>query len=98
MSWTAEAAQKDGYEHFMIKEIHEQPKAVRDTLNSLIRKGRIDLGDLLEAVELLEEDPVITEALGEHVLRSYAAGKRAEWDEYRTRVTDWELKRYMIIY
>ena len=43
VTWSAEAAQKGGYAHFMIKEIHEQPKAVRDTLNSLIRHGRIDL-------------------------------------------------------
>ena len=43
VTWSAEAAQKGGYEHFMIKEIHEQPKAVRDTLGSLISDGRIDL-------------------------------------------------------
>ena len=43
VTWSAEAAQKGGYEHFMIKEIHEQPKAVRDTLGSLITDGRIDL-------------------------------------------------------
>ena len=43
VTWSAEAAQKGGYEHFMIKEIHEQPKAVRDTLNSLVHDGRIDL-------------------------------------------------------
>ena len=34
IDWDAEAAEKGGYEHFMIKEIHEQPKAVRDTVNS----------------------------------------------------------------
>ena len=55
-------------------------------------------GNLLEAVELLEQNSLITETLGEHVCRSYVSGKRREWDEYRTRVTDWELKRYMIVY
>ena len=49
-------------------------------------------------VELLEQNSLITETLGEHVCRSYVSGKRCEWDEYRTRVTDWELKRYMIVY
>ena len=44
IEWDAEAAEKAGYEHFMMKEIHEQPKAVRDTLNSVIREGHIDLG------------------------------------------------------
>lgn len=43
IKWDAEAAEKAGFEHFMIKEIHEQPKAVRDTLNSVIRDGRLDL-------------------------------------------------------
>ncbi len=43
VTWSAEAAQKGGYEHFMIKEIHEQPQAVKDTLNSLIKGGRVDL-------------------------------------------------------
>ena len=43
ITWDAEAAEKSGYEHFMIKEIHEQPKAVRDTLASVIKEGRIDL-------------------------------------------------------
>ncbi|MCR5610310.1 MAG: glutamine--fructose-6-phosphate transaminase (isomerizing) [Clostridiales bacterium] len=43
VTWNAEAAEKGGYEHFMIKEIHEQPRAVRDTLNSLIKDGKVDL-------------------------------------------------------
>ena len=43
ISWDAEAAEKGGYEHFMIKEIHEQPRAVKDTLNSLIKDDHIDL-------------------------------------------------------
>ena len=43
ISWDAEAAEKGGYEHFMIKEIHEQPRAVRDTLSSIIHDERIDL-------------------------------------------------------
>ena len=43
ITWDAEAAEKGGFEHFMIKEIHEEPAAVRDTLNSLLANGRIDL-------------------------------------------------------
>ena len=38
VSWNAEAAEKGGYEHFMLKEIHEQPKAVRDTMSQRISK------------------------------------------------------------
>ena len=39
----AKAAEKGGYPHFMLKEIHEQPKAVRDTVNSVVKDGKIDL-------------------------------------------------------
>lgn len=43
ITWDAKAAEKNGYEHFMMKEIHEQPAAVRDTWNSLVKDGKIDL-------------------------------------------------------
>ena len=46
IKWDAEAAEKGGYEHFMMKEIHEQPKAILDTMNSKIKDGRIDLSDM----------------------------------------------------
>ena len=43
IKWDAQAAEKGGYEHFMMKEIHEQPKAVEDTLNSIIKDNQIVL-------------------------------------------------------
>ena len=46
IKWDAEAAEKAGYEHFMMKEIQEQPRAVLDTLNSVIKDGQIDLSEL----------------------------------------------------
>ncbi|MBQ1531250.1 MAG: glutamine--fructose-6-phosphate aminotransferase, partial [Solobacterium sp.] len=47
ITWDAEAAEKGGFEHFMIKEIHEQPKAVRDTINTSVSEdGTIDLSPL----------------------------------------------------
>ena len=46
IKWDAEAAEKAGFEHFMMKEIHEQPKAVRDTLNSVVKDGRIDFKEM----------------------------------------------------
>lgn len=42
ITFTAEAAEKAGYEHFMMKEIHEQPDVVRATMNSVIADGKID--------------------------------------------------------
>ena len=52
-------------------------------------------GTLGDALEELKSDPVICEALGEHVLEHYVEAKQAEWDEYRTQVTQWELDRYL---
>ena len=44
IDWDAESAEKGGFEHFMMKEIHEQPKAIRDTMNSVLTpEGGIDL-------------------------------------------------------
>lgn len=52
IKWDAKAAEKGGSEHFMMKEIHEQPKAVADTLHSVVKDGSIDLS----AVGLTKED------------------------------------------
>lgn len=46
VDWDPVAAEKGGYEHFMLKEIHEQPVAVRQTLQGRIKDGRVDLADL----------------------------------------------------
>ena len=46
IKWDAEAAEKAGFEHFMMKEIHEQPKALQDTLNSVVKDGTIDLCEM----------------------------------------------------
>ena len=52
IEWDAEAAEKGGYEHFMMKEIHEQPEAVRKTLNSVVKCGKLDF----EAVGITAEE------------------------------------------
>lgn len=52
ITWDAEAAEKGGFQHFMMKEIHEQPKAVADTINSVVKDGRINL----ISVGLTEDD------------------------------------------
>ncbi|MBB5021720.1 glutamine--fructose-6-phosphate transaminase (isomerizing) [Desulfurispira natronophila] len=44
--WSPSAAEKDGYKHFMLKEIHEQPRAVRDTLRGKFIEGKVVLSDL----------------------------------------------------
>jgi glutamine synthetase len=52
-------------------------------------------GTLGEALKELSSDPVIREALGEHVYGAFTRAKQAEWDDYRIRVSQWELARYL---
>ena len=53
IKWDAESAEKGGYEHFMLKEIHEQPKAVQDTVGAYIKDGQIDFSEVGLASEIL---------------------------------------------
>ncbi len=54
-------------------------------------------GTLGEALEILAEDSVIRDALGEHVYDVFHRAKSAEWDEYRLQVSSWERDRYLEI-
>ncbi|MCR5526913.1 MAG: type I glutamate--ammonia ligase [Lachnospiraceae bacterium] len=82
----------------------QAPAEVTDnifTMDEATRKAHgIDSlpGTLSYALDALEKDELIKVTLGEHVLQQYLEGKRSEWDEYRTQVSDWELKKYMVIY
>jgi len=63
---------------------------------TIAAKGIRELpGSLGEAIDELEKDSVICEALGDHVLSHFIDAKRAEWDEYRMQVSDWEVDRYL---
>ena len=55
ITFSAEAADKAGYEHFMMKEIHEQPRAVQDTLDYAMENGRIDLGKIGITDEIIKD-------------------------------------------
>ena len=55
IKWDAESAEKRGYEHFMLKEIHEQPRAVRDTIGAYVKDGKIDLSETGLTDEKLQE-------------------------------------------
>ena len=64
--------------------------------STIASKGIKELpGTLGEAIDELEKDPVISDALGDHVLSHFVEAKRSEWDEYRTQVSDWEVERYL---
>ncbi|MDE5563964.1 MAG: glutamine--fructose-6-phosphate transaminase (isomerizing) [Oscillospiraceae bacterium] len=65
IKWDAEAAEKGGYEHFMMKEIHEQPRAVLDTINSVVNDGKIDLSSVgLTEEEIRKINQIIIVACG----------------------------------
>lgn len=51
--------------------------------------------NLKDAVKELKKNPVILEALGSHVVDKFIAAKQEEWDDFRTSVTEWEIKRYL---
>ena len=76
IQWDAQAAEKAGFEHFMMKEIHEQPKAIADTLHSAVKDGAIDLGNLG-----LSED-AIRSVTGIHIMAcgsAYHVGVAAQY-------------------
>jgi len=52
-------------------------------------------GSLSEAVEEMDRDEVVQEALGPHIYQRYRTAKLQEWDDYRLEVTQWELARYL---
>ena len=53
---------------------------------------------LEEALEELQKDALIMDVLGEHVAAHYIKGKHREWEEYQTRVSNWELEKYLVTY
>jgi glutamine synthetase len=55
-------------------------------------------GDLNEALDALEKDPVVLEALGEHISQHYIEAKREVWREYSAQVHAWEIDRYLSVY
>lgn len=62
------------------------------------RKVAVMPGSLSEALDELERDEVVQEALGEHVYSRFMAAKRQEYDEYRMYVSGWEIDRYLEIF
>ncbi|MEI7474193.1 MAG: type I glutamate--ammonia ligase [bacterium] len=64
------------------------------------KKQKIDSlpGSLAEAVDYMEKSPVAKEALGEHIYNEFINAKRIEWDEYRTKVSPWEVEKYLETY
>jgi len=79
VTWDAAAAEKGGYEHFMLKEIHEQPATVRDTLRGRVVDGRVDLSELnLTAEKVRAFDRIYLVACGTAYHAGLVAGRTWE--------------------
>ena len=72
-------------ENVYVMSLEERKRRGIDTLPS----------SLYEAVQLTAKSELVRKALGEHVFNAFIQNKMIEWDEYRTQVTEWELKRYL---
>lgn len=81
----------------------EPPKPVEENvyeMNEAERKKRgigVLPASLLEAILLAEKSQVVRKALGDHVFEAFIQNKKIEWDNYRTQVTEYELKKYLPI-
>ena len=90
------AAGLDGIERGL-----ELPQDVVDDVYEMSAEERAACGigqlpeDLAEAISAMESSEMIREALGEQVFEWFLRNKRAEWNNYRTRVTPFELEEYL---
>ncbi len=80
------------------------PEPVEEDVYHLYENGRrarqlLTLpGSLAEALDELEKDEVVKEALGPHIYERFIEAKRQEWNSYRIQVTRWELERYLPVF
>ena len=62
------------------------------------RRGIATLpASIWEAIELTEKSELVKKALGDHVFGAFIQNKKIEWDEYRTQITEYEIKKYLPI-
>ena len=86
-----------------IERAYEVPDPVEENVCDMTDEERRKRGigtlpaSLLEAIMLAEKSKVVREALGSHLFEAFIKNKRIEWDNYRTQVTDYELKKYLPI-
>lgn len=86
-----------------IEKGYELPEPVEQNVYDMSDEEREKRGiktlppNLLEAIQLTEKSEVVRKALGEHVFNAFIKNKNIEWDQYRTQVTEYEIKRYLPI-
>lgn len=86
-----------------IEREYEAPDPVEENVYDMAEEERQERGigtlpaSLLEAIMLTEKSELVRKALGNHVFDAFIKNKRIEWDQYRTQVTDYEIKKYLPI-
>jgi len=86
-----------------IEKGYEPPTPVEENVYEMTEEERRKKGigtlpaSLWEAIQLTEKSELVRKALGDHVFEAFIKNKKIEWDQYRTQVTDYELKRYLPI-
>jgi glutamine synthetase len=84
-----------------IEKGYEVPEPVEENVYEMSDEERQRKGigtlpaSLWEAVQLTKKSEVVRRALGDHIFDAFIKNKKIEWDQYRTQVTDYELKRYL---
>ena len=92
------AAGLDGIRRELPAPPHSESNIFHDDDEETLKSLETLPATLGEAIEEMEKSDFVREVLGEHTFRYYIAGKKAEWDEFRTAVTDWEIRRYFKFY
>ena len=87
-----------------LKGIEDELELAPEATNNIFHMSQEELdaagiytlpGSLSDAIELFANSELMKDVLGEHIHSFYTENKRAEWDEYRTQVTQWELDKYL---
>jgi len=86
-----------------IEKEYECPDPIEENVYEMTDEERERRGigtlppNLLEAIHLTEQSEVVRKALGDHLFHAFIKNKKIEWDQYRTQVTEYELKKYLPI-
>lgn len=86
-----------------IEKGYELPEPIEENVYEMSEAKRKEKGiktlpaSLWDAIQLTEKSQLVRKALGDHVFNAFIANKKIEWDNYRTQVTEYEIKRYLPI-
>ncbi len=87
-----------------LKRRYDLPAPITRNIYRMHEAERRELGidslpeSLQEALQYLEDDPVIWDALGDHIAQRFLEAKRLEWDIFRHEVHPWEIDQYLTVY